>query len=222
MTAASLEKDKDEIRAYRSRLGSAMREARHETGLTLSDIAERSGVPVATISRIERGKSGGSFDKITRIASALGRSFDEITQPKTSQPVPSPITGRHAVTRSGEGTFFFNVRYQYEVHAGKLRKKAMIPLDMLIESRDPPQNSEDWTKHEGEEFIMVLEGRVTVFTELYEPVTLEAGDSIYIDSTMQHAFATATADGTPSRMISICTSADFSHFSAGTAERRGK
>ena len=212
MTAQGKSSDRfSDVEDDRHQVGQAIRTARREAGLTLADVSQRSGVPLATISRIERGLSGGSFDKITKIASALGRSFDEITQSKEA----APALGRHAVTKSGDGQFFFNDRYSYEVHAGTLRKKAIIPLHMLVVTPNPPQRPEDWTSHDGEEFIYVVEGRVTVYTDLYEPVTLGVGDSIYIDSTMPHAFSTATEDGTPSRMLSVCMSADFSDLVAG-------
>ncbi|MGC1302395.1 MAG: cupin domain-containing protein [Caulobacteraceae bacterium] len=43
-------------------------------------------------------------------------------------------------------------------------------------------------RHAGEEFVDVLERRVTVHTEFYNPVTLEPGEAIYIDSNMGHAY----------------------------------
>ena len=45
--------------------------------------------------------------------------------------------------------------------------------------------------HAGEEFVYVLSGRVTVNTEYYDSVTLEAGQSIYFDSSMGHAYLAA-------------------------------
>ena len=198
----------------RQRVGTAIRSARLKSGQTLADVADSSGVPVATISRIERGLSGGSFDKITKIAAALGRTFDDIARP----PNQSNDSGRRALTRAGESQRFFNDRYRYEVHASSLRKKAMVPLDMWIDASTPPTTPDDWTQHAGEEFIYVLEGSITVFTEVYEPVTLATGESIYIDSSMPHAFATAERDAKPSRMLSICLTVDFSKMSSGTPD----
>ncbi|MBA4095044.1 MAG: transcriptional regulator, partial [Candidatus Accumulibacter sp.] len=44
-----------------------------------------------------------------------------------------------------------------------------------------------WSKHGGEEFLYVLEGKLCFHTEHYEPAVLGPGDSVYIDSTMRHA-----------------------------------
>ena len=43
-----------------------------------------------------------------------------------------------------------------------------------------------WVRHEGEEFLYVLTGIVTLFTEFYEPVELRRGDSAYYDAAMGH------------------------------------
>ena len=59
----------------------------------------------------------------------------------------------------------------------------------------------DLIKHQGEEFIFVLEGRVEALTEFYEPTVLEAGDSMYIDSTMAHNLR--ALDGKPARVLNI-------------------
>ena len=39
--------------------------------------------------------------------------------------------------------------------------------------------------------IYVLKGSIVVHTEFYDPVTLDTGQSIYIDSSMGHAYLTA-------------------------------
>ena len=42
-------------------------------------------------------------------------------------------------------------------------------------------------RHDGEEFLIVLEGSIRLYTEFYEPIDLEVGDSAYYDSGMGHA-----------------------------------
>ena len=58
-------------------------------------------------------------------------------------------------------------------------------------------------RHTGEEFALVLEGAVELHTELYAPARLEAGDSIYFDSTMGHAYL-AAAPGR-CRVLAVCS-----------------
>jgi len=45
-----------------------------------------------------------------------------------------------------------------------------------------------WHRHKGQEFLYVLSGRLELHTELYEPLKLNAGDSILFDSSMGHHY----------------------------------
>ena len=59
--------------------------------------------------------------------------------------------------------------------------------------------------HSGEEYIYVLEGRIEIHTEFYDPIVLEAGESIYIDSNMGHAYV--AAEGATKRLCWACVRA---------------
>jgi hypothetical protein len=60
------------------------------------------------------------------------------------------------------------------------------------------------TRHEGEEFILVLKGRIELHTEFYEPARLEAGDGACSDSGMAPMFLNLGED--QAIMASICYS----------------
>src|SRR5690606_36192582 len=58
-----------------------------------------------------------------------------------------------------------------------------------------------------EEYIHVLEGRLEVHTEFYDPIVLEPGESVYIDSNMGHAYI--AAEGCDEAvLLGVCSSAD--------------
>ena len=58
-------------------------------------------------------------------------------------------------------------------------------------------------RHEGEEFLYILEGELELHTECYAPLVLKARESVYFDSRMGHAYI---ARGTePCRALSMCT-----------------
>ena len=44
------------------------------------------------------------------------------------------------------------------------------------------------SRHAGEEFVYVMEGVLILASEFYEPLRLQAGDSVYFDSHMGHAY----------------------------------
>ena len=66
----------------------------------------------------------------------------------------------------------------------------MIPVVTKIRAKTAKQFG-DLVRHAGEEYIFVLKGRIVVTTEFYDPVVLEEGQSIYIDSSMGHAYLAA-------------------------------
>ena len=82
----------------------------------------------------------------------------------------------------------------------------MIPVLTRIRAKTVEEFGE-LVHHSGEEYIYVLEGRIEVHTEFYDPVMLEAGESIYIDSNMGHAYVVAEGCDEAS-VLGVCSSAD--------------
>jgi len=59
------------------KVGSAIRERRAELGLTISQLAVRSGVSIRLISELERGKRPGvTFSSLLRILTMLGLDLE--------------------------------------------------------------------------------------------------------------------------------------------------
>jgi hypothetical protein len=77
-----------------------------------------------------------------------------------------------------------------------------VPIIAEIHARSLSDFSE-LIRHPGEEYAIVLEGTVELHTDLYAPVTLEVGDSIYFDSGMGHVYL-AVGPGR-CRVLSICS-----------------
>ena len=114
-------------------------------------------------------------------------------------------------TRRSVGTLDTAVRvdsgkYEYFFMCPELRNKRMIPLIARPRIRTIEEFGE-LVRHAGEEFIYVLSGRVEVHTEFYEPVTLEVGQCMYIDSNMGHAYLLG-AGCDDALAVGACSSAD--------------
>jgi quercetin dioxygenase-like cupin family protein len=58
-------------------------------------------------------------------------------------------------------------------------------------------------RHPGEEFLFVVQGAVELHTEIYSPVVLQAGESIYFDSSTGHAYV--RHGEAPCTVLSVCT-----------------
>lgn len=193
-------------------LGTRIRRLRTESGWTLQELAERAGVSLSTLSKIENAQVAPTFDTLVKAAHGLGIRFEALLSGPGGPAAPGaadaparrrPVGGRLMVTRADAGVEFSTPMYEYRVHANALRRKFMTPLIMEVKARSA-KDVTAWSSHEGEEFILVLSGVVELHTEFYDPVSLATGDSAYIDSGMSHMFL-CVGEG-PARMASICYS----------------
>lgn len=186
-------------------LGESLRTIRKERGMTLMEAGEKTGMPMSTISKIENNKMSLSYDKLLRICAALDVDISQLftgapTVEKSAVPVSS---GRRSINRRGTGYAIDTPNYSHLYPAADLLNKRAVPIIAEIHARSLEQFGE-MIRHPGEEFAMVLEGSIDMHTDLYAPVRLEAGDSIYFDSGMAHAYI-AACEGT-CRVLSVCTS----------------
>ena len=59
-------------------LGLELRRIREERVLTVEELAEKSGISMATIRAVERGRQEARGDTIAKLAKPLGLTFDEV------------------------------------------------------------------------------------------------------------------------------------------------
>ncbi|MGA0564763.1 helix-turn-helix domain-containing protein [Ancylobacter sp. VNQ12] len=162
-----------------------------------------SGVSIAAISKIEKGQSRPSFDTLLRIARCLQINFVQMMEGEGPARLRSGVTARLTSTRAAEAELYQTAHYDYRVHSTALTQKVMVPLRMSIHNHEPPPR-EEWSIHDGEEFIFVLKGTLAFHTEHYAPLILQEGDSCYLDSTMRHAFVAVSAGDV--EILSVCLS----------------
>ncbi|WP_246155034.1 helix-turn-helix domain-containing protein [Methylobacterium oryzihabitans] len=179
-------------------LGSRLRRMRLDRGWTLEDVSRRTGVARSTLSKIENGQMSPTYDVLQRITRGTGLDIVELFDTRR-QTMPF---GRRSVTRRDEGKIHRSPAYRYEVLATDLSQKEILPFKARVTARGL-DDFEGWVRHQGEEFLCVLSGRVQVYTEFYEPVVLDQGDSIYFDSKMGHAVISVSEDD--AEVVWVCT-----------------
>jgi transcriptional regulator with XRE-family HTH domain len=182
--------------------GVALRAIRQQKGWTLAEVSKRTGMPISTLSKIENDRMSLSYDKLARLSAALEVDIAELFGPRAaivSRGVPS---GRRSVTRAGEGHKIETENYRHLYPASEVLNKRFVPIIAEMRKRTLEEFGE-LIRHPGEEYAFILEGSVVFHTELYAPVTLNKGDSIYFDSGMGHAYL-LTGPG-PARVLSICS-----------------
>ncbi|KMZ13755.1 putative transcriptional regulator [Candidatus Burkholderia humilis] len=169
-------------------LGRRVKQARLALDLTLEIASRLCGVSRSALSKIENGLMSPTFDVLQKIVRGLQIDLAELFG---STSVPS-ASGRRALTRKEAGQRHAYRGYQMEVLATELAHKAMLPFRIRITAHTLDA-FDDWGRHEGEEFLYVISGSVCLYSELYAPTHLNAGDSMYFDSRTGHA-AISTSD----------------------------
>jgi transcriptional regulator with XRE-family HTH domain len=162
-------------------LGQKLKQARSERGWTLEHVSRRTGVARSSLSKIENGQMSPTYDVLQKITHGMGLDLVELFDTRHRL----DVLGRRSVTLSGRGKQYATPTYDYELLATELSHKRMQPFRVRIRARRF-EDFEDWVRHDGEEFILVLSGQVEVLTEFYAAALLGPGDSIYFDSKMGH------------------------------------
>jgi transcriptional regulator with XRE-family HTH domain len=182
--------------------GAVLKSLRLANGWTLAEVSRRTGLPVSTLSKVENDKMSLSYDKLARISRGLDIDIGLLFSAEGAVAPLSLVTGRRSITRAGEGRVIETEPYEHIFPATDLLNKRFVPIVAEIRARSVSEFSE-LIRHAGEEYTFVLEGTVELHTDLYAPVTLEVGDSIYFDSGMGHVYLAASPGRC--RVLSICS-----------------
>jgi transcriptional regulator with XRE-family HTH domain len=185
-------------------LGQIIRDLRARNGWTLKEMSEQSGIPVSTLSKVENGRLTLTYDKLQQMSQRLKIRMSDLFA--EADPQVESITARRSIGRIDDSVRVNTPNYDYYYLCPELRRKRMIPIVTRISAKSLDQFGE-LVRHSGEEYIHVLEGSIVVHTEFYDPVALRAGEGIYIDSNMGHAYV-AGQDCEEAVVLGVCSSAD--------------
>jgi len=183
--------------ASQLRLGQAIRARRVELGKSLADLAGGLGLATSSLSKLENGLVPITFERLETIARLLGVDIAALLGGAAPARAaletaggPSPrredFGTRRAITRAGEAPPVEGGVYTLEFHAADLLEKRCQPMVAQVHC-DDINDYGPLTRHEGEEFNLIISGTLRFHTDVYSPVTLNAGDSIYFDAEMGHA-----------------------------------
>ncbi|VVE13942.1 transcriptional regulator [Pandoraea horticolens] len=204
--------------------GKALRALRTKLGMTLHEVSERTGLSVSTVSKLEMGRASLSFEKLFAMSEGLGVEMSELlgALASTSKGAASPAPiGRRVIQRAGDGLPLKTVPYGQLYPAVERLHKQLIPIVADVYATTIEEFVAafgDLTRHAGEEFAYVLDGEVEFHSELYAPVRLKKGESIYFDSSMGHAYLKAS--DAPCRVLCVCTNAGDREASPGHLKRK--
>jgi transcriptional regulator with XRE-family HTH domain len=186
----------DILTVMQTTLGTALRSARGQAGLTLERVAELTGVSAGFLSRLERDLASTSVSNLIRLASVLGVRLDRLIPVSESGSEPMGYTLRRA--RDGEG--FSAGDYRYKALAGGMPHQTMSAFELFY----PPGKGEELGtyEHEGEEVLYVLAGKLD-FTIAGKRLRLETGDCLQFNARQPHFGR--NPGKTPARLLMIVT-----------------
>lgn len=195
------------MKTHQPTIGRILRGLRAHHGWTLKQMSAKSGIPLSTLSKVEHDRLSLTYDKLQLLSQRLNMTMSELfAEPENS--TETPVTARRSIGRLEDAVRINTPNYDHYYLCPELRRKRMIPLFVRVRAKSIGEFGE-LVRHSGEEFTYVLEGQVVLHTEFYDPVALEEGESVYIDSNMGHAYL-AGESCKEAMVLSVCSSADES------------
>jgi transcriptional regulator with XRE-family HTH domain len=178
----------------------AIRDVRIAKGLSLRALSARAGLPYSTLSKLENGKMSLTYDKLIRLAQALNVDLKDILA-NPEERAASVAVGRRSITRAGEALDAESEKHVHHYPASDLLGKMMIPIIIDVQARSVDELG-GLVRHGGEEYLYVLRGSMELHSDIYAPLLLGPGDSVYFDSGMAHGYVRTSNE--PCTVLAVC------------------
>ncbi len=183
-------------------IGGRIRALRLENKTTLKDLATRCGVTSSLLSQIEKSKASPSLSTLSKIAFELQTTVGALVDGEHND----KFVESHLVVRAknrkrlDDSDSHLTLWSLSEQMPFKLMQPMVFTFDGLSEDTGFRY------KHFGQEFILILSGKLCVIYGK-EEIFLEEGDSLYFDSSIDHVFLNAF-NGT-TEVISVNSPSNF-------------
>lgn len=174
-------------------IGTKIKELRTSKKLTLKEMSAMTNLSIGFLSQFERGLTTIAIDSLEKIA--------EVLEVDLSYFFVMPRDNERSVLRSYEREVFQVVNSKFITYhlTSDIENKNLLPR--IIEILPASVDNENITtyQHEGEEFVYVLEGILTLYvgSEKHE---LYPGDSAHFNSNIVHNWSNCT-----NKMVKILT-----------------
>jgi transcriptional regulator with XRE-family HTH domain len=166
---------RDPIQLQLSSFGGRLRELRLQRDWTLDELARQSRLSKPFLSRLESGDRQASIAAVLTLARVFDVSLASLFEsPLAKEPCLIVRVADHAPQKANGLT--------YVPLSNAARFANLQPLRLTI---SPKREGTEHFKHDGEEWIYLLSGRLTlsIAGETYD---LEAGDAVHFDSRLPH------------------------------------
>ncbi|MEW6265751.1 MAG: cupin domain-containing protein [Thermodesulfobacteriota bacterium] len=177
-------------------LGERVKTIREQKGLSLADVASRTGFEESFLGKIESGEVSPPLGDLIKLGRALGLKmgyFISGGETKTYTVVRSGERQKVARRASSQDKAY---GYTYMSLAPGKANRQMEPFLITLE----PAPSEELSSHEGQEFIFIMSGKMEAILDR-DRIVLEPGDAIYYDSNVPHLVR--CVDGPSTQILAV-------------------
>ena len=158
-----------------------IREMRKITGFSASEMAKRTGVSEEEYVLCETGQSDLNIAFLYRCALTFGVDVTDLIEGR------SPTLRSYTLTRAGTGQKIEQAHHMtYYNLASDFQNRSSLPLYVVIQYSSEAEHEDiELTTHEGQECDLVISGQMKIQIGEHTEI-LNAGDSIYYDSSTPH------------------------------------
>lgn len=180
-------------------IGTKITTIRESKQLTKETLAERSGLSVEQVEAIENNSTIASLYVLLKIARALGVRLGTFLDDTTSNEpiIVSKQEATPTISFSTQNTPSQTHLKFYSLAGGKADRHLEPFLIDVLPAEEQTLSS---SSHEGEEFVYVLSGKITV-RYAQNVYNLQVGDSIYYDSIVSHLIVSAVDE--PAKVLAV-------------------
>ncbi len=163
-------------------VGAKLQRLRRERNWTLQEASRATGISISALSKIEREELSPTVTTLSRIAQGFCIEVASLLTESSAN-----AAGRRCITRAKDGKLSPTGTCDNVWLCNDLARKKMTPIRTRVHARSVEDYSE-WACYDAELFLTVLSGTVVVHSEMYAPVVLNEGDSIYYDANSRHVW----------------------------------
>lgn len=170
-----------------------------DKNISTEELAERAGLTVEQIKLIDSSDKIPSLSSLIKIARALGvRLGTFLDDSENFGPVVNRSADKLQAATFSSQLSTNNSHMDFHSLAARKAGRAMEPF--IIDIKPGEEGAKISSSHEGEEFIYVLSGSITIAYGT-ESVLLNEGDSMYYDSIVDHLITTTTDE--PAQILAV-------------------
>lgn len=171
-------------------IGLEVRLLRKHVGLTVAELAEKSGVSLGMLSKIENGLTSPSLTTLQSIAHALGVQISQLLKRFEEQRPVHFVKAGEGVAQERRGT---RAGHQYQLQGFLGSNDSGVIVEPYVITLNDDSDVFPTFQHDGLEFLYMLEGRVE-YRHADDVFLMQPGDSLFFHADAPHG---------PERLITL-------------------